>query len=114
MSNSSFPQSKSWRDYLAVHPAADFFPLLAEYDPDAFKELVDDIKVNGLVERPHQNRKPVFVIELQPARPGPNDIRALRAILKALLRRYGWRCTDAREEPATTTPERSLKNDTQT
>ena len=39
----------------------------------------------------------VFVIKLQTA-PGTDSIRALRALLKILLRRFGLRCLSAREE----------------
>jgi ParB-like chromosome segregation protein Spo0J len=40
----------NWRAHLRVHPAAEFFPLLSETDPAAFEALVEDIKVNGLIE----------------------------------------------------------------
>ena len=40
-------QPKSWRDVMAVHPAADLFPLMA---PDELKVLGKDIKKNGLKE----------------------------------------------------------------
>ena len=40
--------AKSWHDVLTVHPAAEMFPLMSEYDPAGFKELVEDIKKNGL------------------------------------------------------------------
>jgi hypothetical protein len=46
----------------------------------------------------HRHRR--FVIELQ----GTDDIHALRAILKTLLRRFGWRCTAARETHADASP----------
>src|SRR5262249_52015986 len=39
---------RSWRDVLPIHPAADLFPLMAETDPIALKELADDIQKNGL------------------------------------------------------------------
>jgi hypothetical protein len=39
----------------------------------------------------------VFVIRLRPA-PGIDGIRALRLLLKRLLRRFGLVCIDAREE----------------
>jgi hypothetical protein len=42
----------------------------------------------------------VFVIKLQ-AGPGTDSIRALRALLKILLRRFGLRCLSAREEQRT-------------
>ena len=35
----------NWRDHLAIHPAADLFPLMSEAE---LKELADDIKRNGL------------------------------------------------------------------
>ena len=35
----------AWRDHLAVHPAADLFPLMPEAE---LKELADDINKNGL------------------------------------------------------------------
>ena len=38
-------KSKSWRDVLPIHPAADLFPLMA---PDELKALGEDIKKNGL------------------------------------------------------------------
>jgi hypothetical protein len=62
-------------------------------------------------QRRRPDRESVFVIELQPVRPGPNDIHALRAILKTLLRRFGWRCTAAREEPTTHPPKEEFGND---
>jgi hypothetical protein len=37
--------SKSWRDVLPVHPAAELFPLMSESE---LKELGEDIKKNGL------------------------------------------------------------------
>jgi hypothetical protein len=37
--------SKSWRDVLPVHPAAEMFPPLS---PDELQALADDIKANGL------------------------------------------------------------------
>jgi hypothetical protein len=40
----------NWRAHLPVHPAAERFPLMSETDPAAFKDLVDDIKVKGLIE----------------------------------------------------------------
>ena len=39
-----------WRAHLKVHPAADLFPLMSETDPQALKELADDIAKNGLHE----------------------------------------------------------------
>jgi ParB-like chromosome segregation protein Spo0J len=40
----------NWRAHLHIHPAAELFPLMAEVDPAALKELAEDIKVRGLVE----------------------------------------------------------------
>src|SRR5262249_51135539 len=37
--------TKSWRDVLPVHPAADLFPLMSEAE---LRELGEDIKKNGL------------------------------------------------------------------
>ncbi len=41
--------------------------------------------------------RPVFVLRLTPL-PGVDAIRALRAVLKTLLRHYGMRCLSVREE----------------
>jgi hypothetical protein len=41
--------------------------------------------------------RPCFTLKLQ-GRGDAADIRSLRWILKSLLRRYGWRCLDCREE----------------
>jgi ParB-like chromosome segregation protein Spo0J len=38
----------SWRDVQLIHPAAEMFPLMADTDPAALKELGEDIKTNGL------------------------------------------------------------------
>jgi hypothetical protein len=38
-------QKINWRDHLAVHPAAELFPLMSEAE---LRELADDIKQNGL------------------------------------------------------------------
>jgi hypothetical protein len=45
--------------------------------------------------RPAQHR-PTFTLRLE-GKPGAAGIHALRAVLKALLRRHGLRCLDARE-----------------
>jgi hypothetical protein len=42
------------------------------------------------MKQPRQ-RRPVYLLRLQSLR-GPNEIRRLRAVLKALLRRLGLRC----------------------
>jgi hypothetical protein len=50
------------------------------------------------------NREPRSIFSLR--REGPPDqagIHALRALLKILLRQYGFRCIDAQEEPITYT-----------
>jgi hypothetical protein len=41
---------------------------------------------------------PYFTLKLQGRGNARADIRGLRAILKTLLRRYGFRCLDCREE----------------
>ena len=51
--------------------------------------------------RQPQQQQPVFVIKLQPTRPGADGIRGLRWILKTLLRRHGFKCTTAYEESPT-------------
>jgi hypothetical protein len=43
--------------------------------------------------------RPIFALRIQGA-PGVGGIHALRAVLKILLRRYGFRVLDAREEAA--------------
>jgi hypothetical protein len=43
-------------------------------------------------------RPPIFVIELQ-ARPGPEGVHDLRALLKLALRRFQMRCLSAGELP---------------
>jgi hypothetical protein len=45
---------------------------------------------------PAAKDRPVFTLELRPE-PGVDPVLALRALLKAALRRYGMRCTSARE-----------------
>jgi hypothetical protein len=40
------PSAKSWRDVLAVHPAADLLPLMS---PDELRELGEDIRARGLL-----------------------------------------------------------------
>jgi hypothetical protein len=45
------------------------------------------------------DRGPVFVIKVRPVRSdSKSNIHGLRAILKILLRRYGFVCTSAHEE----------------
>jgi hypothetical protein len=47
--------------------------------------------------RPSQRHRSEFVLTLRNTRPGADSIRGLRAVLKSLLRRHGFRCTAARE-----------------
>jgi hypothetical protein len=49
------------------------------------------------IERPIAEQVPVYLIRLRSTRSG-NDIRKLRAILKTLLRRFGFRCLSVIEE----------------
>jgi hypothetical protein len=42
------------------------------------------------------DRRPIFTLRIE-GKPGAAGIHALRAVLKALLRRHGLRCLDARE-----------------
>ena len=43
------------------------------------------------------NHRPIFLIRVRPE-PGVDPIRALRALLKTMLRRFGLRALEAREE----------------
>jgi hypothetical protein len=45
-----------------------------------------------------EKARPVFVLKLRPEPRVTDPVRALRAALKALLRRYGLRCLTAYEE----------------
>lgn len=38
----------NWRTYLRIHPAAEDYPLMKDTDPAGFKDLVEDIRVQGL------------------------------------------------------------------
>jgi hypothetical protein len=51
-----------------------------------------------MTPKPDQGREDcsVFLLRVK-ARPGAAGIHQLRALLKALLRRHGFRCLDARE-----------------
>lgn len=44
------------------------------------------------------NDRPVFVVVLRPERGVTDPARMLRGALKILLRRFGLRCVDFREE----------------
>jgi hypothetical protein len=47
---------------------------------------------------PHtEQNRPVYRLRIE-GRSGPAGIHALRALLKTLLRRHGFRCLDARQE----------------
>jgi hypothetical protein len=46
--------------------------------------------------------RPVFVLKVQLIRSDSDGIRGLRAILKTLLRRHGFRCITAHEERSST------------
>jgi hypothetical protein len=48
--------------------------------------------------------KTTFVLKIE-ALPGVDAIRALRWLLKSLLRRHGFRCVDLREESTPSTKE---------
>jgi hypothetical protein len=41
--------------------------------------------------------KPTFILMLQPLNDGVDEIKALRFVLKRLLRQYGLRCVTLRE-----------------
>jgi hypothetical protein len=49
------PKAPSWRDRLAIHPAAELFPLMGEAE---LRELANDIEKNGLQEQPVLYRDP--------------------------------------------------------
>jgi hypothetical protein len=46
---------------------------------------------------PRPSERPTYALELR-AEPGVDAVRALRAVLKNMLRRYGLRCISAYEE----------------
>jgi hypothetical protein len=48
-----------------------------------------------MTDRP-PDRRPTFVLKIE-GKPGAADIRSLRALLKILGRRHGFRVIDARE-----------------
>jgi hypothetical protein len=76
-------KSKSWRDVLPVHPAAELFPLMKDTDPDALRALGEDIKQNGLTSH----------IALYRARPeaqaqlldGRNRLDAIEAVIGPIV-----------------------------
>lgn len=51
------------------------------------------------------NDRQIFVLRIR-ALPGVDAIRALRFVLKSLLRRYGFRCLDVRAEKPQTEKEK--------
>lgn len=44
--------------------------------------------------------RPTFVVTLQPQHDGVDEIKALRFVLKRLLRTHGLRCVTLREMPS--------------
>jgi len=46
-------------------------------------------------QRPRIQRRPVYLLRLESLR--GTDVRGLRAVLKTLLRRHGFRCVSAEE-----------------
>jgi hypothetical protein len=40
----------NWREFVKVHPAAEMFPLMREFDPAGFKAMVEDVRANGMRE----------------------------------------------------------------
>jgi hypothetical protein len=70
------PASKSWRDVLPVHPAAELFPMMTE---DELIELGNDIKANGLLQpivlwsQTRANRE-IFLLD------GRNRLAAMEAV----------------------------------
>lgn len=70
--------SKSWRDHLRVHPAANLFPPMSESE---LRELGEDIKKNGLLEPPVFYRDPelgIYVLD------GRNRLDACELIGRAV------------------------------
>ena len=55
-----------------------------------------DPSVTNMSAQPATKDRPIYLLELRPE-PGVDPIRALRALLKASLRRYGLRCIAAHE-----------------
>jgi hypothetical protein len=46
------------------------------------------------IPKPTAEERPTYVLQLRPE-PGVDPVRALRAVLKVALRRYGLRCVSA-------------------
>jgi len=78
--------TKSWRDVLPVHPAAEFFPLMS---PDERRELGEDIKKHGgLPEMPlllweAEKDAPLFLLD------GRNRLDAMEAVGLPVLDKEG-------------------------
>jgi hypothetical protein len=49
--------------------------------------------------RRNREPRPTFTLRIE-GRPGGAGIHGLRAVLKVLLRKYGFKCLDAREDVA--------------
>jgi hypothetical protein len=49
-----------------------------------------------MIDHQQPPERPVFVLRIE-GRPGADNIKSLRWVLKRLLRRYGLKCLDARE-----------------
>ena len=56
-----------------------------------------------MTDRQHPPERPIFILKIE-GRSGAADIHALRALLKVLLRRHGFKCLDAREEDKASSP----------
>jgi len=66
---------------------------------DRFQKSSTDTKQQTSISHPHhrQDPRPTYALTLR-AEPGVDAVRALRAVLKNMLRRYGLRCLSAHEE----------------
>ena len=58
--------------------------------------------------------RPTFELVIRSERPNPSaDVRQLRELLKAMLRRYGWKCLrvveEGRREPISQSDQRAEK-----
>jgi hypothetical protein len=79
MTNSEQPKTRTWRDVLPIHPAAELFPLMSG---DELRELGEDIKRRGLLEQPVFYRDPklgVCVLD------GRNRLDACELIGRSIL-----------------------------